>query len=154
MKYAVLQTLSRLADYREHFQRQEKDCFQKIADNDYTPRPSVRSVYWLQTGPIPNVGYTLRSRSSTQRSKFFYHADVFARTPPYGWITHKISFPGLYETPPQITISSDNQVFHVCRIWGEIQTPPLSCMPLRDRLPRQRPDPRVRGHYFIQLTDS
>lgn len=149
----MLQTLRRLAHYRDHFKRQESDCFQKIPANDYTSKASVRSVYRLQTGSIPYVGYTLRSRSRSAYSKFFYHSDVFARTPSLGWITHKMAFSGLHETP-QTTISSDNQVFHVCRIWGELQTPPLSCMPIRNRFLGQGSNPRVRGNYSLQLPQA
>lgn len=151
---AMLQTAECLAHYRNHFERQESDCFQKIRHNNNPVKTTVWSVYRMQIGSLITVGYTVRPRIPNAYSEFFYHADVCARTPPFGWITHKVAFSGFHEKITETILSTDNQIFHVCRIWGELLPPTLSCMPVRYRFHGQGSDPRVRGNYSIQLTAS
>ncbi len=144
----MLHTIRRMANDRKHCQQQESNCLSQIRRRNNSPHVTVWSVYRLPLGPSTIMGYTLRPRSATSSTKFFYYADVCARTPPLGWISHKISFHGFYETPskplhgplhpnpqPQTIslFSSDNQIFHVCRIWGELQPSPLSCLLIQSR---------------------
>lgn len=133
----MLQTFTSMAHLRKHFERQEANTLLKtqrgISPSDTT---TLRSVYRLQTGSQPILGYQIDTRSSTSRSKLFYHADLFRRTPPMGWITYKITFPKIHQKTAQVIKASDSEILYVRRIWGEIIPSALSRLSIRHRFPR------------------
>ena len=82
MKHGMFQTVKSLARLRENFERQEQNCFQKVAKETGlgNARTSLWKVYRMQIGQVTVVGISDNERGSAAPFQLFYNPDVFRRS--------------------------------------------------------------------------